>query len=227
MIPPMMDDEPRYSLSELTDEAGVSVRTVRYYVAEGLLPPPVTAGPRSFYTRAHLDRLRLIDRLKTSYLPLKEIRRRLTALDDEEVRRLVAVETPASPPAARVAAPRMIREPAAGPPDSAASYIARLMHRPAPAAAAASPAAPLRAELQTDDHEVARMTAPVEEVPDMVADFLAEPMMAAPVPEEVGATSWRRIPVGEDAELLVREEAYQRKRDRVEWLVGWARKVFG
>ncbi|MCC6705677.1 MAG: MerR family DNA-binding transcriptional regulator, partial [Thermomicrobiales bacterium] len=38
-----MNDE-RYSLQELSDAAGVSPRTVRYYIAEGLLPPPEPAG---------------------------------------------------------------------------------------------------------------------------------------------------------------------------------------
>src|SRR5215216_5219614 len=90
MISPMMDDEPRYTLNELTDEAGVSVRTVRYYIAEGLLPPPVGAGPRSGYTVGHLDRLRLIGQLKDAYLPLKEIRRRVAGLSDAEVRQRLA-----------------------------------------------------------------------------------------------------------------------------------------
>ena len=64
-------NERRYSLAELTTEAGVSIRTVRYYISEGLLPPPITAGPRSYYAQSHLDRLRLIDRLKSNYLPLR------------------------------------------------------------------------------------------------------------------------------------------------------------
>ncbi|MDP9366568.1 MAG: MerR family transcriptional regulator, partial [Chloroflexota bacterium] len=75
----------RLGLKELTEAAGVSVRTVRYYIAEGLLPPPAGAGPGSHYTAAHLDRLRLIARLKAAYLPLKEIRRRLAGQDDAEV----------------------------------------------------------------------------------------------------------------------------------------------
>ncbi|MEA2524884.1 MAG: hypothetical protein QOF73_2111, partial [Thermomicrobiales bacterium] len=41
------------------------------------------------------------------------------------------------------------------------------------------------------------------------------------------AGSWRRISLGDDAELLIRDETYHRKRERVDWLVGWARKVFG
>src|SRR4051812_3746748 len=67
------DDVERMNLRDLTDAAGVSVRTVRYYISEGLLPPPEGSGPGSAYTAAHLDRLRLIHRLKGAFLPLKEI----------------------------------------------------------------------------------------------------------------------------------------------------------
>ena len=44
------------TLAELTEAADVSVRTVRYYIAEGLLPPPEGSGPGSAYARGHLDR---------------------------------------------------------------------------------------------------------------------------------------------------------------------------
>jgi DNA-binding transcriptional MerR regulator len=221
MISGMTESEqPRYSLSELTDEAGVSVRTVRYYIAEGLLPPPVTAGPRSFYTQAHLDRLRLIDRLKASYLPLKEIRRRLTALDDEEIQRLVeaAAETP--PPSA-------IQEAASRPPDSAASYIARLLHTPAPTAPASPSPMPLQAGLREHDRVLARRIAPDEEEVSAMGRLFDESNAASPPETELEGTSWRRIPLGDDAELLIRDGVYQRKRERVDWLVGWARRVFG
>ena len=57
------------TLRELTDAAGVSVRTVRYYIAEGLLPPPEGSGPASAYTAAHLDRLRLIHQLQGGLSP--------------------------------------------------------------------------------------------------------------------------------------------------------------
>jgi DNA-binding transcriptional MerR regulator len=82
----------RLTLGELTSAADVSVRTVRYYIAEGLLPPPERSGPGSAYTQGHLDRLRLIQRLKEAYLPLKEIRRRLSGLSDKEVRSLLAAD---------------------------------------------------------------------------------------------------------------------------------------
>ena len=71
-----------YSISELAEEAGVSTRTIRYYVSEGLLPPPVGAGPNSRYTDAHLRQLGIIGRLKEQFLPLREIRRRLIGHGD-------------------------------------------------------------------------------------------------------------------------------------------------
>ena len=82
----------RLTLGELTAAADVSVRTVRYYIAEGLLPPPEGSGPGSSYSQGHLDRLRLIQRFKEAYLPLKEIRRRLSGLSDEEVRSLLVAD---------------------------------------------------------------------------------------------------------------------------------------
>lgn len=82
-------------LADLAEAAGVSIRTIRYYIAEGLLPPPDGAGPRAAYRREHLDRLRLVGRLKAAYLPLREIRRRLRGLDAAAVRDLLTDAPPA------------------------------------------------------------------------------------------------------------------------------------
>lgn len=75
----------RYRIAELATSTGVTPRTIRFYVAEGLLPPPEGAGPAAVYNAAHRDRLRLVGLLKAQYLPLKEIRRRLATLSDAEV----------------------------------------------------------------------------------------------------------------------------------------------
>jgi hypothetical protein len=37
---------------------------------------------------------------------------------------------------------------------------------------------------------------------------------------------WRRIPLGDEAELVISDRVYDRHRDRIDWLVRWARKVF-
>lgn len=67
----------RYLIGELAELAGVTPRTIRYYTAEGLLPPPETRGKYARYGPEHLERLRMIARMKEEYLPLAEIRRRL------------------------------------------------------------------------------------------------------------------------------------------------------
>lgn len=82
-------------MHELAQVTGVTPRTIRFYVAEGLLPPPAGAGPAAVYTAAHRDRLRLIGALKERYLPLKEIRRQVATLTDEELHARLQEEQPA------------------------------------------------------------------------------------------------------------------------------------
>jgi DNA-binding transcriptional MerR regulator len=71
-----MDASPtQIDLPELADRAGVSIRTVRYYIQQGLLQEPEARGPGAHYTEEHLDRLLLIKRLQKEHLPLAEIRK--------------------------------------------------------------------------------------------------------------------------------------------------------
>ena len=92
-----MSDDDRYSLTELADLGGVTPRTVRYYLGQGLLPPIGQNGPGRRYDAGHLARLRLIRRLQGEHLPLAEIRRRLETLDDEAIRDLAGEGAPAPP----------------------------------------------------------------------------------------------------------------------------------
>jgi DNA-binding transcriptional MerR regulator len=84
--------DANYDLSDLSDLAGVTPRTVRYYIQQGLLPSPGTSGPGTRYGEGHLRRLRLIRRLQREHLPLSEIRRQLRSLTDDDVGR--ALEAP-------------------------------------------------------------------------------------------------------------------------------------
>jgi DNA-binding transcriptional MerR regulator len=83
-------------LAELCERTGVTVRTVRYYVQQGLLPSPGT-GPGVRYQQEHLDRLRLIRQLQKTHLPLVEIRRRLESLDLRGVQALLEPEQQRAP----------------------------------------------------------------------------------------------------------------------------------
>jgi DNA-binding transcriptional MerR regulator len=78
-----------WKLSELADEAGVSSRTVRYYVQRGLLPAPIFRGPDTAYGPEHLLRLKAIKRLQEKFLPLEQIQVELGRLSIGELHRLV------------------------------------------------------------------------------------------------------------------------------------------
>lgn len=58
-------DHEKYTIAELAELAGVSRRTVRFYVQTRLIPPPLGAGRGSYYTRAHLDAILLARRRQT------------------------------------------------------------------------------------------------------------------------------------------------------------------
>lgn len=90
-------DDAGYDLQELSTEAGVTPRTVRYYIQQGLLPAPEPQGPSTRYGQGHLDRLRLIRDLQAEHQPLAVIRQRLEELADEDVRRLVRNLSPSKP----------------------------------------------------------------------------------------------------------------------------------
>lgn len=69
-----MPDEPRYAVGDLADLGGVSRRTVRYYVQEGLLPTPLGVGRGNHYGPEHLDQLLKVKSLQESGRTLDEIR---------------------------------------------------------------------------------------------------------------------------------------------------------
>jgi DNA-binding transcriptional MerR regulator len=62
-----------YSLSEVVEQSGVPVDTIRYYQTIRLLPGPARDGRNAVYDDAHLDRLRLIRSMAGRGLSLKVI----------------------------------------------------------------------------------------------------------------------------------------------------------
>jgi DNA-binding transcriptional MerR regulator len=87
-------ENEEFLIHELAEKAGVTVRTIRYYTIEGLLPPPISHGKFAYYTKDHLHRLELIRQLKDAYLPLREIRQTMSSMSDAEVQQRL----PGSPP---------------------------------------------------------------------------------------------------------------------------------
>jgi DNA-binding transcriptional MerR regulator len=190
-------EAPRYSLTELAGLAGVTPRTIRYYLSQGLLASSGTSGPGAKYDDGHLGRLRLIRKLQREHLPLAEIRQRLTQLDDESVALLAdAPDTTSAPD------------------DSALDYIRRVLGPnpitlpkqpptvwstdPPPAPTVAPRAAALRAR--------SPITLGVEPAPGRIFE----------------RSQWERIPLAPDVELHVRRPLSRPLAKQVDRLVSIA-----
>lgn len=50
-------NEPKHTMEEICEATGLSRRTVRYYIQEGLLDPPAGRGRGGFYNDSHIARL--------------------------------------------------------------------------------------------------------------------------------------------------------------------------
>ena len=195
-----MPPDTEYSLQDLADLAGATPRTIRYYIAQGLLASPGRVGPGTTYTDGHLNRLRLIKRLQREHLPLAEIRSRLAALDDATVADLV--EAPAT-------------EPTAG---SAIDYIRGVLGGdrpieqtplipPVPASPGVSPA-------------FSRL--PAYDLPASSPAEPGEPPVTTPAPDR---SQWDHILLAPDVELHVRRPLARLAHKRVERLIQIAREL--
>jgi DNA-binding transcriptional MerR regulator len=67
-------DQERFGIEDLAGLGGVSRRTVRYYVQEGLLPAPLGVGRGRHYDRTHLDRLLRVKAWQEAGRSLDDIR---------------------------------------------------------------------------------------------------------------------------------------------------------
>jgi DNA-binding transcriptional MerR regulator len=197
-----MPDDERYSLTELADLAGVTPRTVRYYLAQGLLPAVGQSGPGSKYDGGHLARLRVIRRLQAEHLPLAEIRRRLETLDDAEIRELGGASEP--PPPADTAL-EYLRTVLGGPP----------VIRPSMPLAAAAPASGSIAE---------QIVAGYSPQGPAVASTLA-PTASEPAVRPGDRSQWERIVLGPDVELHIRRPLPRAQNKQVDRLVTIAREL--
>ncbi len=212
-------DRPRerFSLAELTEASGVSVRTVRYYIAEGLLPPPVGSGPKAYYTRDHLDRLTLIGRMRANYLPLKEIRRRLEEMTPAEVRREAAEPGDGVGEATRTTRTSSPPQGERGR-DEASATGARPRHRLEEAGDEPLDALP---DAAAWDEEPGLFYLDADDA-DADLPFDLDESLAG---EE--AATWRRVRIGPEAELMVSDRLYQRRREAVEQLRKLGKLLFG
>jgi len=71
------------TLAEVAEAAGLPARTIRFYIARGLLNGPVKGGRGAAYTAEHLKRLDRIKRSQAEGQSLSEIARSLSGASGE------------------------------------------------------------------------------------------------------------------------------------------------
>ena len=187
---PDRDEPASFSLDELSREADVTPRTIRYYITEGLLPPPETTGRNASYTQDHLDRLLLIGQLKERYLPLKEIRARIASMSPEDIHRA------ATQHGVRAFESRLSRHES-----SAEDYLEHVLREPEAAYKA------------RQSRPVPRRSISPMEIPPHIT------------PHAAPDRAWRRIPISPDAELLITDDAWNRRGDRIRSAITWIRRM--
>lgn len=65
------------TLRELSDKTGITPRTIRFYIARGLMDGPTGLGRGAYYDESHLEALRRIEELKVGGKVISEIKREI------------------------------------------------------------------------------------------------------------------------------------------------------
>jgi DNA-binding transcriptional MerR regulator len=209
-----------HTISELSALSGLPVRTIRYYLAQGLIPAAGKEGPATRYPEATLARLRLVSRLRDAHLPLAEIRKQLLALSDDQALELAGAPVEPEPAGTALDYVRSIL--GGGRPELARSRPQPRRALPAPVPMPAVPAG--RASLLRRLEAAAEPDAPAPQ------PALAAGATPATAPADDAApfgrrSQWERVAITSDIELHVRRPLSRRDNRLVERLVAFARQL--
>ena len=85
---PPAEPSDRYSIDELATLAGVTPRTVRFYIAQELLDRPIGEKRGAHYGRRHLEQLLLVRRWTEAGLSLDRVRELIAGAPEDPPRRV-------------------------------------------------------------------------------------------------------------------------------------------
>lgn len=95
-----MEQLEELTIGKLAEKAGVTPRTIRFYIEEGLLPPGYVAGRQNLYGYEHYIRLKAIKKLQELDMPLKKIKAYLEGMSIADMEKLLNPHQKFSPFAA-------------------------------------------------------------------------------------------------------------------------------
>lgn len=196
----MLSKKQEYLIKELAEKSHVTVRTIRYYIQEGLLPAPNVKGRYSVYDEDYLYRIELIKLLKKIHLPLREIKQQIETLSKEEV--IGFIQKLSQTQAAKVSEPT---SPTGSQYNNALEYINNLLSQQ-PSIASISDSAPAsQRPLSARSTGYAPISSP-----------------ASPVEQ----SRWQRIRIHEGIELHIDEGLSDSEKAKVFQLLDFATQLF-
>jgi len=185
-----------FTLEDLEKLSGLPMRTLRFYIQEGLLPGPDTRGKFSRYSQEHLDYLALIQRLKDLHLPLQQIKQLLDSMSPEDMFQALNSQDEFRP---------------------IFQSSALLDGEPLQKRSASSSALEYIRNIQTTRNELG-VSEPRQEIKTSAAQIyssLPETEKRFSLKSSTGE-SWKRVTLGEDVELMVREPMDRDKEQMVD-----------
>ncbi|HLZ10880.1 MAG TPA: MerR family transcriptional regulator [Chloroflexota bacterium] len=223
----MSNDTRGLTIEELATAVDLPIRTIRYYIAEGLIAGPNGRGKAALYGEEQKLRLRLIRRLANEHVPLAEIRSRLaglgaddvaTLLDQEESRstELQVARTAQSPRDYIAALLRNARATGDKPPGRAPTIVGAQFSRLF-RAIEESPG-----QFASSDTSPTVSKAPVQPIESLEPDSstIRDPSVARTA--NTARTSWEHLELAPGIVLQIRADARKANRDLIDRLLNIA-----
>jgi len=197
-------------LEDLVDQSGLSIRTLRYYMQEGLLPGPDTHGKYASYSQYHLDRITLIQRLKSIHLPLQQIRHLLNNMTMDEINQLLSNQDRLSPFLNNTEGDVEMGSPLPATGSNALEYIRNL---------------------EAGWEQIQAVSEPISIQPQFPMQSGSRRSLKTKLMGQSQTTSnletWKRIVIGEGIELNIKEPQSADEEAKIDKLIAYTRKLFG
>ena len=192
-------NEAELTLSDLAAASGLQSRTIRSWVAQGLLSGPLSRGAYARYPSDTLERVLAIRSMRDLLgMSLTSIRQELLVASAEQIRAHAAKATGLSPEITTE------RKPTSAPPGAALDYLRSLRAQPTPQnlSTASSPSISAPVSPGTGFEALERR--------------LGDSRTSSQPARKARAEEWIRIPVTPDVELAVRGRLDDEQRVRLE-----------
>lgn len=216
-----------YTISELEVKTGLSRRTIRFYVSEGLVPPPQGAGVAASYTEEHLLRLKVIVKLKKAHFTLPGIKDFLVNSSTDKLKQIIRGGNAESTnqKIQMISRIRAFSEPGYG-----SKVCFSLPLQESDPDIKGEPEGEADAGENDELHEfkdgylVGKVLLDSDtDIQDQEAFTLNEPQFMYKAPEseerEDEPEKILKIKVTEGFEILIKEEAYRRHKNLIEWFI--------